>query len=543
MTEVKYNEFSEVVRQGDYSENFYFILKGELECKMGFTIKKKEGNRTKIEKYDPRLVKVYYPGDYFCELNLLYHMPIRGSIKAISDCTLYTLDRKTYKYIINSSYKEKSKNMIELFKKLPIFETLLDEEFEKLPGISKEEIYYKGDIIIKENDYMNTLMIIEEGKCTGYKTMENGKLPKKIRDYMEEDFFGKSALLKEELSEESIIATSDIVKFICFDRRTIKNIFGSFEVILMRDIDVYERYFPPIPEYSEQEPIKDNTKSLVLSFEGENNNQNNNNVLSNKNIDNNNKQIENMIDIGDNQNLPSRNSEKNNIKPEKINSLSYGMEEISKKSSKGKEEMYESEIKRLKEEVSFLKNKLENRSFPELNYNNIKENNKNNYSNIETPEKIMKQGNSEIEINIGDINNKIINKEFNNDKIINNENNMNIDNNINNNINNNDININNDFDNNNLINIEINNKYNINDQSNKENININENMDKNNINSDQNLNIDVETNNKLNNNIIDIEINKSNNEINKSNNEINKSNNEINKSNNEINKLIKVIMK
>ena len=41
----------------------------------------------------------------------------------------------------------------------------------------------------------------------------------------------------------------------------------------MRDIDVYERYFPPIPEYSEQEPIKDNTKSLVLSFEGENNNQ------------------------------------------------------------------------------------------------------------------------------------------------------------------------------------------------------------------------------------------------------------------------------
>ena len=38
MTEVKYSEFSEVVRQGDYSENFYFILKGELECKMGFTI-------------------------------------------------------------------------------------------------------------------------------------------------------------------------------------------------------------------------------------------------------------------------------------------------------------------------------------------------------------------------------------------------------------------------------------------------------------------------------------------------------------------------
>ena len=500
MTEVKYSEYSEVVRQGDYSENFYFILKGELECKMGFTIKKKEGNRTKIEKFDPRLVKVYYPGDYFCELNLLYYMPIRGSIKAVSDCILYTLDRKTYKYIINSSYNERSKNMIELFKKLPIFETLSDNEYEKLPGLSKEEIYYKGDTIIKENEYMNKLMIIEEGKCSGYKTMENGKSPKKIRDYNEEDFFGGIALLKEELSEESIIATSNIVKFICFDRRTIKNIFGSFEVILMRDPDVYEKYFPPIPEYNEQEPMKDNTKSLVLSFEGETINQNNN--LNNKNIIDNKQSDNNIIDIGDNQNLQSRNTEKNNIQPEKINSLTYAMDEISKK-SKEKEEMYESEIKRLKEEVSFLKNKLENRSYPELNYNNIKENDKNNFSNIDSQEKIMKQINSENQINLEDINKKIMYKEIENDKIINNNNDYNND-------------INNNYKvNNNLNNIEINNNYNFNALSNKENTN--ENMENNNINLEQNLNIE-ETNYKLNNNLIDIQIN--NNEINKSNNDI-----------------------
>ena len=501
MTEVKYSEFSEVVRQGDYSENFYFILKGELECKMGFTIKKKEGNRTKIEKFDPRLVKVYYPGDYFCELNLLYYMPIRGSIKAVSDCILYTLDRKTYKYIINSSYNERSKNMIELFKKLPIFETLSDNEYEKLPDLSKEEIYYKGDTIIKENEYMNKLMIIEEGKCSGYKTVENGKSPKKIRDYNEEDFFGGIALLKEELSEESIIATSNIVKFICFDRRTIKNIFGSFEVILMRDPDVYEKYFPPIPEYSEQEPIKDNTKSLVLSFEGETINQNNN--LNNKNIIDNKQSDNNIIDIGDNQNLQSRNTEKNNIQPEKINSLTYAMDEISKK-SKEKEEMYESEIKRLKEEVSFLKNKLENRSYPELNYNNInKENDKNNFSNIDSQEKITKQINSENQINLEDINKKIMYKEIENNKIINNNNDYNND-------------INNNYNvNNNLNNIEINNNYNFNALSNKENTN--ENMENNNINLEQNLNIE-ETNYKLNNNLIDIQIN--NNEINKSNNEI-----------------------
>jgi hypothetical protein len=63
MTEVNYKAMNDVVKQGDYSDNFYIVLDGELECRMGFTIIKKEGNRTKVEKFDPKLVKVYYPGD------------------------------------------------------------------------------------------------------------------------------------------------------------------------------------------------------------------------------------------------------------------------------------------------------------------------------------------------------------------------------------------------------------------------------------------------------------------------------------------------
>ena len=465
MTEVNCMAMTDVVKQGEYSDNFYIVLNGELECRMGFTITKKEGNRTKVEKYDPKLVKVYYPGDYFCELNLLYHMPIRASVKAIVDTKLYCLDRKIYKYILNSSNIVKSNNRIEFFKKLPIFETFTDEEYEKLSTIVKEEIYYKGETIIKENDYMNALMIIEEGKCTGYKIIENGKMPKKTRDYIEEDFFGSTALLKEELSEESIIASSNIVKFICFDRNTIKNIFGSLEPILMRDIDVYEKYFPPIPEYSENDAIKDNTKSVYLD--------NNENININ------------------NQNIQSRNADKNTIiQPEKINSLSYGIDEISKRASKEKEEMYESEIKRLKEEVSLLKNKLGNRTYPELNNNNFNENNNNNFMNMEFQEKVNKQVNSEKEMITSEINNNMLNNELNTDRIINN-------------------------DDNNLNNIEVNNNNNFNNNIN-ENLNneiINEELLRNNMNYEQNLNKEelnknININNEFNNN----EINKSNNE-------------------------------
>ena len=418
LTEVNYKAMNDIIKQEEYSDNFYIILEGELECKIGFTIVKKEGNRTKVERYDPKLVKVYYPGDYFCELNLLYHTQSRGTIKAITDAKLYTINRQTYKYIINSSLKEKNKNRIEIFKRLPIFETFIDEEFEKLTTIYKEEIFYKGETIIKENEYLNKLMIIEEGKCTGYKTIESGKEPKRIREYKEEDFFGKMSLLKDELIEETIKATSDIVKFISFDRHTINNIFGSLELILMRDIDIYEKYFPPLPEYSENDMSKDKTKSLILSVEGDNINQNNN-IITNNIIPENKRDINILENNINAQKTQSRNNENVNILPEKINS--FGMEGITQKISKEKEEEYESEIKRLKDEVSLLKNKLENKTFPELNNNfSINENNKQNKSNFEFQNNMIKQESIEKEeANSSNINNNII---INNDNILNNNN-------------------------------------------------------------------------------------------------------------------------
>ena len=518
MTEINYKAMNDIVKQDEYSDNFYIIIEGELECKKGFTIVTKEGNRTKVERYDPKLVKVYYPGDYFCELNLLYHTPNRGTVKAITDAKLYTINKQTYKYIINSSLKEQIKNRIELFKRLPIFETFIDEEFTKLSTISREEIFYKGETIIRENEYMNKLMIIEEGKCTGYKTFESGKAPKRIREYKEEDFFGNIALLKEELSEETIKATSNIVKFISFDRKTINNNFGSLELILMRDVDIYEKYFPPIPEYSEHDMSKDKTKSLIISFEGENVNPNNN--IINNNIIPENKRDINILDNNINaHNTQSRNTENMNILPEKINS--FGMEGITQKITKEKEEEYESEIKRLKDEVSLLKNKLENRTFPDLNNNNnsINENNKHNNSNIEFQNNIIKQESVEKEEgNSSNINNNIIN----NDNNYNNNINQNI-----NEINNNDLN--NQFINQ-MVNYEINqpktdneqnsNRYQLNNIFNTFNVNNQEfNSNNNNIihnneneidesqgqideiiNSEVNINNNIDLSNKINNN-------------------------------------------
>ena len=463
MEEKSYSAMSEIVKQGDYNDFFYFIFEGELECKMGFTKIIREGNKKREEKFDPRLVKVYYPGDYFCELNLLYHTPIRGTIKTITEAKLYLLERKVYKKLLNNSFKERNDNRILLFKNVKVFETLEDAEFERLTQIAKQTIYYKGDTIIKEDEFSNMLMIIEEGNCVGKKIIEKGKMPVKKKDYKEGYIFFEQALLKPEISQENIIAESDVVKLICIDRYSFKNIFGSLEPILMRNMELYKTYFPPLPEI-----VEENKNVQPIGFEGENINPDNNEPINENNINNvepqnaNNIELNNLIDIN--------NLNNNNI------------DEMIQKLNKEKEDMIAQYEKRLKE-LNDANTLLKSQKINNFNDNNNNININNNLNNINN--------------NMNESNN------INNNNNINDNNNINENNNINDNNNENNIIVdnNNDIDKNNTE------SKNFMNNSNNPNTNINEYND-NNINNNENNNIEnnsqnqkIENNSQNNNNI------------------------------------------
>ena len=213
------------------------------------------------------------------------------------------LNRNTYKKILRKANEDKISKNINIFRKVSILETLTDEELVKLNDITKEPIYYNGETIIKENEFSNAMFIIDKGRCIGTQTKEEGKIPEKVKDYKEGDIIGKRALLKGEKRQENIIANSDFVKLICLDRFSFKNNFGSLEQILMRNIDLYNIFFPPIQEEkleekkeeNKDELDKDKNQNIIPSPEGKINdinmsimkNMNNLNNLNN-NLNNNN---------------------------------------------------------------------------------------------------------------------------------------------------------------------------------------------------------------------------------------------------------------
>ena len=247
---------TDVVKQGDLEEAFYFVVEGQLECKMQFTKITQEGNRKKVEKFEPKLVRIYNPGDYFGELSLLYHIPRRGTIRTVTDVKLYSLSRTVYKYIIRKANEEKTKKIIDALKKVEILSMLEEEELQKLETLTKEVIYTNGEIIIKENEFSNTLMILDKGRCLGTKCEERGKIPVEKTKYKEGDVLFEKAILRPEKSDENIMANSDIVKFICIDRNGLKNNLGQYESILMRNMDIYQKIFPPEEEKKEDEEKK-----------------------------------------------------------------------------------------------------------------------------------------------------------------------------------------------------------------------------------------------------------------------------------------------
>ena len=213
---------TDVVKQGDLEEAFYFVVEGQLECKMQFTKITQEGNRKKVEKFEPKLVRIYNPGDYFGELSLLYHIPRRGTIRTVTDVKLYSLSRTVYKYIIRKANEKKTKKIIDALKKVEILSMLEEEELQKLETLTKEVIYTNGEIIIKENEFSNTLMILDKGRCLGTKCEERGKIPVEKTKYKEGDVLFEKAILRPEKSDENIM---DQLKFLYYCQNYKKTIY------------------------------------------------------------------------------------------------------------------------------------------------------------------------------------------------------------------------------------------------------------------------------------------------------------------------------
>lgn len=230
MEEKKIQAGEVVIKQGDDGNELYFVDSGKLECSKVFS-----GENT------AKVLKIYEPGESFGELALLYNTFRAASIKALTDCVCWVLDRECFNNIVKDAAVRKRDQYDQFLSRVGLLKTMDPYERLQLSDCLKSVSYEKGAFVIRENEYGNIFYIIEEGTAEATKVLKPGCPPEKVKDYVVGDYFGELALIKGDSRAANIVATSPL-KCASLDRGSFKRLLGPIEEIMKRDAIEYSKY-------------------------------------------------------------------------------------------------------------------------------------------------------------------------------------------------------------------------------------------------------------------------------------------------------------
>jgi cAMP-dependent protein kinase regulator len=112
---------------------------------------------------DGKNVFTYKAGGCFGELALIYNSPRAASVVASSACKLWTLDLKTFRYILANTSSSKMVKRCEFLKNCKFLDPLTNEQVGKVAGALETFLYEEGEYIIKQGEMGDSFYIIEEG--------------------------------------------------------------------------------------------------------------------------------------------------------------------------------------------------------------------------------------------------------------------------------------------------------------------------------------------------------------------------------------------
>jgi cGMP-dependent protein kinase len=182
-----------IIKQGDPGDLFYCLEKGSASAVVDGV--------GQVMTYEDR--------GCFGELALLYNSPRAASIVAISSCHLWTIDVRTFKYILTSTSSSTMATRCAFLKKCPFLESLTVEQISRLAEALEITYHEQGEVIVRQGDAADSFYILEEGivRCTQVKS--SGREFELIT-LRPGDYFGEMALILHEARHANCIAESSV---------------------------------------------------------------------------------------------------------------------------------------------------------------------------------------------------------------------------------------------------------------------------------------------------------------------------------------------
>eukprot|EP00040_Diaphanoeca_grandis_P018125 m.95230 g.95230 ORF g.95230 m.95230 type:complete len:360 (-) comp26798_c4_seq1:139-1218(-) len=224
--EPKANEV--IIQQGDEGDNFYVVFDG----------------KTQVEIHDDASDKTDVVNEIgvngsFGELALIYGTPRAATIRAITDCKLWAIDRDTYRRILMGATIRKRKTYETFLEKVKILSEL--DKWERLSvADALESCEFTDEVIIKQGDEGDDFYIIVEGTCSVSQTSDDGTT-KELPNLATAEYFGEIALLTNQKRVATVSAVG-LVKCAKLDRDRFERVLGPCSDVLKRNMELYSTY-------------------------------------------------------------------------------------------------------------------------------------------------------------------------------------------------------------------------------------------------------------------------------------------------------------
>lgn len=192
-----------IFTQGDPGVNFFVVAGGSLEVLV-----------------DGLRVSVLKPGESFGEMALLHDDVRSGTVRTLDRCTLWGVDRKTFRssveYVNENIYKQNRK----FVDSVPLLQQLTSAQKESLLAVINVHRFLPKKPIFSEGEFGDLLYIISEGTvAVNIQGVERRRLSRG-------DYFGEMALLNNAPRSATIIAV-DAVTVLCIGREHLTQVLGD----------------------------------------------------------------------------------------------------------------------------------------------------------------------------------------------------------------------------------------------------------------------------------------------------------------------------
>jgi len=175
-------------------------------------------------------VDTILPGGSFGELALMYNAARAATvISAEPQCTLWALDRLTFRRILMESTFARRRMYESFLEEVPLLSTLTPYERSKIADALQSQKFPEGHYIIREGDPGHSFFLLEAGTAVAYRS--GNETP--VKEYKKGDFFGELALLNDKPRAASVVSTSE-VKVATLGKSAFQRLLGPVEGIMRR---------------------------------------------------------------------------------------------------------------------------------------------------------------------------------------------------------------------------------------------------------------------------------------------------------------------